>query len=79
MDVKDKAVGKPIYFIKDSDYIQIEFKPMPEKSTVINGEAICTFNGHVGIEIFIPPQEAKKKKIFVSDLKDIFSEFEKVK
>lgn len=79
MDAKDKAVGKPVYFIKDSDYIQIEFVPMPEKSTVLSGEAICTFNNNVRIEIAILPQETKEKKIFVYDLKDAFLEFEKVK
>jgi len=79
MHAKDKAVGKPVYFIKDSDYIQIEFVPMPEKSKVLSGEAICTFNNDVRIEITILPQETKEKKISVSDLKDIFSEFGKVK
>jgi len=79
MDAKDKAVGKPVYFIKDSDCIQIEFVPMPEKSKVLSGEAICTFNNNVGIEITILPQETKEKKVFVSDLKDAFLEFEKVK
>ena len=79
MYAKDKAVGKPVYFIKDSDYIQIEFAPMPEKSKVLSGEAICTFNNNVRIEITILPQETKEKKISVSDLKDVFSEFEKVK
>ena len=79
MDAKDKAVGKPVYFIKDSDYIQIEFVPMPEKSKVLSGEAICTFNNNVRIEITILPQETKEKKIFVSDLKDAFLEFKKVK
>ena len=34
MYAKDKAVGKPVYFIKDSDHIQIEFIPMPEKNKV---------------------------------------------
>ncbi len=79
MYAKDKAVGKPVYFIKDSDYIQIEFVPMPEKSKVLSGEAICTFNNNVRIEITILPQETKEKKISVSDLKDVFLEFEKVK
>ena len=79
MYAKDEAVGKPVYFIKDSDYIQIEFIPMPEKSKVLSGEAICTFNNNVRIEITILPQETKEKKISVSDLKDVFSEFEKVK
>lgn len=79
MYAKDKAVGKPVYFIKDSDYIQIEFVPMPEKSKVLSGEAICTFNNNVRIEITIPPQETKEKKIFVYDLKGAFLKFEKVK
>ena len=79
MDAKDSAIGKPIYFIKETDFIQIEFLPMPEKSKVLSGEAICTFNNNVRIEITILPQETKEKKIFVSDLKDVFLEFEKVK
>jgi hypothetical protein len=44
MDAKDSAIGKPIYFIRETDFIQIEFLPMPEKSKVLSGEAICTFN-----------------------------------
>ncbi len=79
MYAKDKAVGKPVNFIKNSDYIQIEFVPMPEKSKVLSGEAICTFNNNVRIEITILPQEIKEKIISVSDLKDVFLEFEKVK
>ncbi|MDD5014140.1 MAG: hypothetical protein PHW73_03430 [Atribacterota bacterium] len=79
MDAKDKAVNEPVYFIKDSDYVQIEFVPMPEKIKVLSGEAICTFNNNVRIEITILPQETIEKIIFVYDLENVFSEFEKVK
>jgi hypothetical protein len=52
---------------------------MPEKSKVLSGEAICTFNNNIRIEVTILPQETKEKKIFVFDLKDVFLKFEKVK
>jgi len=79
MDAKDSAIGKPIYFIRETDFIQIEFLPMPEKSEVLSGEVICTFNNDIRLEVTILPQETKEKKIFISDLKDVFLEFEKVK
>lgn len=76
MDATDSAVGKPVNFLKEaSEYVQMKFFPMAEKTKVSSGKAICTFNSDVQVEIVIPPQETTKGLILVRNLEDVFSEF----
>lgn len=49
--------------------------PMPEKTKVLAGKAICTFNSEVRVEIPIPPQEIDKGLIFVRDMENAFIDF----
>jgi hypothetical protein len=77
MDAVDSAVGKPIYYLKESEYAQINFRPMSKESKILEGKAICTFNNIVRIEITIPSQEIENGLIFASDLENVFSEFVK--
>lgn len=75
MDAADSAVGKPVYSLKEAEYTQINFLPMPKESKVLAGKAICTFNNIVRTEITIPPQETVKGLIFARNLENVFSEF----
>jgi len=75
MDTTSSAAGKPINFLKKTDYVQIKFFPMPEKNKVSTGKVICTLNSDVQVEIIIPPQDTTKGLIFVRDLENVFSEF----
>jgi hypothetical protein len=75
MDATDSAVGKPLYFLKEAEFAQVCFFPMPKESKVIEGKAICTFNSIVQIEITIPLQETKEGLIFAHNLESAFSEF----
>ena len=77
MDSKDSSAEKLVYFLKNTDFIQISFLPMPEESKVLSGEAICTFNSKVQKKINIPPQDIKQRLIFIRNLTEIFSEFKK--
>jgi len=47
MDVADRAVGKQVYSLKEAEYVQINFLPMPKESKILDGKAICTFNSIV--------------------------------
>jgi hypothetical protein len=77
MDAKDQAVGKPLNYLKETEFIQISFLPMPKETNVISGEAICTFNNLIQIKITIPSQEIKNGLIFAHNLHKVFSGFEK--
>jgi hypothetical protein len=77
LDAADKSIGKPISYLTSADYAQIGFKPMPEKSEILRGTAICTFNSTVRIELVVPPQRIPKDFIKVPDVKNAFSEYTK--
>lgn len=70
-----RIIGQPIELLKNTDMIQIQFLPMPHESNVLFGQAICTFNNLVQVEIKIPPQKTSKGVIFMSNLKEVFSKF----
>lgn len=72
MDATYPASGKPLSFLRRSEYAQISFIPMPAKSKVIGGKAICIFNSQERAEIEVPPQEMVDEKIFVRNLKKVF-------
>ena len=72
MDATHPANGKPLSFLRKSEYVQISFTPMPQKSKVLDGKAICIFNSQERVEIEIPPQQMTDEKILVRNLKNIF-------
>ena len=49
-DSKDSAMGNPVSFLRDAEYIQIEFGSMPSNSNVLGGYAICTINNSIRLE-----------------------------
>jgi len=65
LDVTDQSVGKPIRFLLDSEYAQIGFVELKEKSTIRRGMAIVTINSIVRLEIKIPEQQMNDDKIIV--------------
>ena len=70
MDAKDSAVGNPVSFLKDAEYIQIEFGRMPSDSHVLEGDAICIINNSVRLEFSIPPQKLVNNRIFIRNLSE---------
>lgn len=70
MDAKDSAVGNPTSFLKDAEYIQIEFDRMPPNSSVLGGDAICIINNSVRLEFSIPPQKLVNNRIFIRNLSE---------
>lgn len=70
MDAKDSAVGNPTFFLKDAEYIQIEFDRMPPNSSVLGGDAICIINNSVRLEFSIPPQKLVNNRIFIRNLSE---------
>jgi len=70
MDAKDSAVGNPASFLKDADYIQIEFGRMPSDSSVLGGDAICIINNSVSLKFSIAPQRVVNNRIFIRDLSE---------
>lgn len=77
MDAKDRAVGKPLNHLQETEYVQINFVPMPKEANIISGEAICTFNNLIQIKIAIPSQKTKNGLIFARHIYKVFSEFKK--
>lgn len=66
------ASGKPLSFLREAEYAQIAFAPMPPNSKIIMGKAVCVFNNQERIKIEIPPQQMENEKIFVRNLGKIF-------
>lgn len=74
MDAAHPANGKPLAFLKESEYVQIGFGPLAQKSKILRGRVICIFNSQERVEIEVPPQEMMEDKILVTKLKGIFPE-----
>ena len=70
MDAKDSAVGNPVFYLRDAEYIQIEFGRMPSDSDVLGGDVICIINNSVRLEFSIPPQKLVNNQIFIRNLSE---------
>jgi hypothetical protein len=68
MDAADSAIGHPIRFLKDAEYLQIGFGQLQRISEIRNGTVIITLNGVVRLEINIPAQRMDNDNVFVRDL-----------
>ncbi len=75
LDAADVAIGKIINTLKETEFVQIGFKPMPEQSLILDGKAICTINGIVRFEMKIPQQTMAKDFMIISNLKEVFNSF----
>ena len=70
MPADSQAVGKPIQFLKEGRYIQIEFAKMPEKCLVTMGKVIFVLNDLTRLEFDIPEQRCDNRLIFIRDLSE---------
>ncbi len=68
MEANDSAVGNPVSFLRDTEYIQIVLGGMPPDSNILGGNIICTINNSVRLESAIPPQKLANNKIFIRNL-----------
>ncbi len=68
LDATDPVAGRPLYFLKDTEYIQILFCTIVPKSKVVGGRVICIINNLIRFELVIPPQETTDNMIFIRDL-----------
>lgn len=70
MDATDSAVGREICFLRDAEYMQIEFFPIKEHYKIITGRAIFIVNNSVRYEFLIPGQITEDKKIYIRDIQE---------
>ncbi len=75
LDATSEATKENILFLKDADYVQIGFSPMPEKVQVLSGKAICTLNNLVRVEFIVPNQQMQKDFIIVPNSKVAMTDF----
>lgn len=75
LDATSEATQRPILFLKEADYVQIGFKPMPESMEVLGGKAICTLNNTVRVELPIPSQKMQKDIIMILNIQPTLSDF----
>jgi len=68
MPADSSAVGKPIQFLKQGQYLQIEFAKMPENSLVTEGKVIFVLNDLTRLAFDIPEQKSDARRVFVRDL-----------
>lgn len=74
LDASHPNIGKKLSFLKDADHLIISFEAMEEDYDLIEGKAICTFNGNARLEFNIPKQKIKQKLIFVWDMSPTVNE-----
>ncbi len=70
MDGNDPAVGHAVSFLKETEYIQVEFGRMPSNSKVLGGHAICLVNDSIRFEFSIPAQKTQDRCIFIHNVED---------
>lgn len=73
LDVRDKAIDRPISDLSKADYIFLRFKNALTESKVVNGDIVFNFNGgSVQTKIPIPPQQIENETIIVQDVQRYF-------
>jgi|GEM_PF-4494521 len=70
MDIDDTAVGRPISFLDQAEFIQIGFSPIPPKSRVMEGKAVVIINNAIRYEYEIPPQIMASNFILITNLEN---------
>lgn len=74
LDATDASVGQPVAYLRDTEFVQIGFGPIPRDSRVKGGKALVTINSAVQIEIPIPAQTMDGDRIMVRDLARLLSQ-----
>jgi hypothetical protein len=75
MDATDPAVGRPVSALRQAEFAEVTFEPMPPNAHVLEGRAVVTINSAVRFELAIPEQDAKNGLLFVRDLTSAFADF----
>jgi len=65
LDVTDRSVGKPVRFLRESEYVQVGFAKLSPKSRIRRGMAVVTINSAVRLEIPVPEQQMVEDRILV--------------
>jgi len=73
LDETSPAMGKPIGFLKQAEYLQIAFAPMKTKQKVLSGRAVVIINNAVQLNFVVPAQDMDKNLIFVRNIKSPLS------
>jgi hypothetical protein len=73
LDATSSIMGKPISALKESEYLQIGFKPMPPKQRVLGGRAIVTVNNTVRLEFEVPAQEMTADFVIVRNVGSVLN------
>lgn len=68
LDANHSSIGKKLTFLKEAEYLRIQFLPIVKDYDVIEGKVVCVFNGNARIEFNIPMQSSKDKLIFVRNI-----------
>ncbi|MDO9537755.1 MAG: hypothetical protein Q7J68_05515 [Thermoplasmata archaeon] len=70
MPADSPAVGKPIDFLRQASYVQLEFMKMPTNSLVTGGKVIFVLNDSTRLEFEVPEQRSDDRRVFVRNLAD---------
>lgn len=74
LNANHQSIGHELPFLKGTEYIQLQFMPMKQDYTVLDGKVVCTFNGNARMEFLIPAQKMYNKLIFIRNLSSKFDE-----
>ena len=67
MPAGDPAVGRPISFLRETDYVLLIFGRMPPESHILGGLVLCTINDF-DIELLVPEQVADNRHILIREI-----------
>lgn len=66
--IHGQFVGKPIPELRAAEYVQLQFKMLPQNAEILRGIIVFTINGTQRFEFQVPTQTAVGDKILVRDL-----------
>lgn len=61
----DSAVGRPIYELDETEYLEIGFFAVPKNSIVVGGKVIIIINTSKRFDFQIPPQKMQGEMVFM--------------
>jgi len=75
MDINDPITLHDVLFLKQAEYVQIQFAAMPKVSHITGGKAVVLINGTIPVEIPVFEQSITDGRILSSPLDQCFANF----
>jgi len=75
LDATHPSIGKKLSFLKEAEYLQIQFMSIKKDYEVIEGKVVCVFNGNARLEFSIPKQTMHDQLILVRNINPTINKY----